>query len=1545
MLVSLIKGHQIFNLTLPNIVYGNYWVTGFDEQSIEQNLINIEAYNGKWKLNSNQDVVILEKNVQLESVILQNYGFYLLEILETKERVLLHCAPVFDETYRYYYLVNGNDVTIGNDEKAVINYKHPLCSKHHASITFKNNIFTVFDVESKIGVYVNDDKINKSRVLESGDIVFIAGLKIIVMIEDNKPIMIINNPCNLVSFKPVIFQERIASDINFNKNYTKEEERDIKVYTDDDYFHKRPRFKSNIEKLDLKIDPPPAKQEQEDQPLILTIGPMITMGMSSVVTGMTTLNNVATGQITWDAALPSLIICGAMLATMVLWPFLTKLYQKNKQFRRERLRIKKYTKYIDEKRQLISDTIKLQSKILNENYLPLMECSNIIMEQKMNLWERKITEEDFLTVSLGYGTKKMSIDINYPEEHFSLDKDKMKDILSTLVNEPKELNNVPIAYSFYQKNITAVIGDYELSKRFMDNILLQLITFHSYDELKIVVLTNKDYENDWDYLKVCPHCFNDFRTVRFFSSTNDEIKEICYLLEREFSERLDLANENIGEGHIYSPHYLIITDCYKAIRNFDFIKKVLKNDVNLGFSLVIMNNRVSNLPNGCNSFINISASKCEVFENVLNSNIQAFKVDTDSQYNLYECCHTLANIPIEFSNDLEGKIPSKVGFLELYDVGKTEQLNSLSRWQKNNPILTLQAPIGIGKSGEKLSLDLHEKFHGPHGLIAGMTGSGKSEFIITYILSMAINYHPYEVQFILIDYKGGGLTGAFINEETGEKLPHIVGTITNLDSNEINRSLSSIESELKRRQKIFNEARQISGESTIDIYKYQGLFRRGIVKEPVAHLFIISDEFAELKSQQPDFMQQLISTARIGRSLGVHLILATQKPSGVVDNQIWSNTRFRVCLRVQEKADSTDVIKCPDAAFLKQTGRFYLQVGYNEIFVLGQAAWAGNQYIPSEKMKKEIDTSLDFINNVGYVIKNVETEKNEKKVIANGEELTSIVKYLMKIAEDKNIHNKPLWLEKIPAYINVDALKKKYDYKSSDYIIEPIIGEYDVPSKQEQNLLTARFCDGNILVYGIAGSGKENIITTTIYSSADLYTPEDVNYYILEFGSEALRMFNNMPIVGDIVFAGEDDKITNLYKMLFDVIEERKDLFMNYSGDFIEYLKNSGKKLPAIVVVINNFEAYDESYQNLEDKLLQLTREGIRYGIYFMITLSNPNGMRYKLKANFVQNYVLQQNNDTDYTNILGNVHKTYPSKIFGRGIIKLDNIYEFQTALVNKRENIAEFIKDKVNYYRKTYKTKARPIPILPDKVTYFDISRGLDSNNLVVGISKNDLSIVKYPIYKNFVNLIVAQDLAITETFINNMIKQLENKNNNNLIIINTDELNIKVNDLKRNRYYDNDFDNVFSLLEKYIRENNDVFEKNGKNKNIFKKSNKITCIIIGVDNLKAKLNTDNQGKFEDLFTKSQNLGLVNYVIIDSTDKIKKIEYDNWYKSYVNNNQGIWIGNGIADQFSLKISNVTKELRQEIGDNFCYVVKRGKPELVKYVEEFETDDIIEEL
>ena len=970
------------------------------------------------------------------------------------------------------------------------------------------------------------------------------------------------------------------------------------------------------------------------------------------------------------------------------------------------------------------------------------------------------------------------------------------------------------------------------------------------------------------------------------------------------------------------------------IRNYEVIEKILKNKKNYGFNIFINDSKLANLPDQTKSFIEVNDVNGEIHDNIISNNTK-FELDIKEDIDYIGCAKKLSNVPIEIDTNEEGILPNKLGFLEMYDVGKIEQLNSLTRWQQNNPVQHLASIVGVGKNGEDISIDLHEKFHGPHGLIAGMTGSGKSEFIITYILSMAVNYHPYEVQFILIDYKGGGLAGAFENKTTNVKLPHLVGTITNLDKVEINRSLASLDSELKRRQSLFNQAKELTDESTMDIYKYQKLYREGKLKEPMSHLFIISDEFAELKQQQPEFMEQLIQTARIGRSLGVHLILATQKPSGVVDPQIWSNTRFRVCLRVQDSGDSQEIIKCPDAAYLTQTGRFYFQVGYNEVFVMGQSAYTGSKYYPNEKVVKNIDTTIQLIDNIGYVNKSIDTKDKKQVIEAKGEELSNVVKYLYDLAKQENIYCKPLWLEKIPEFIQVDRLKEKYNFEKKPFELEPIIGEYDVPSMQKQNILTLPFVKGNALIYGAAGSGKENMITTMIYSSMLYNTVDEVNYYVLDFGSESLKMFNSCPLVGDVITPSDDDKVINLFKMINKKIEERKKLFAEYNGDYLTYCKNSGKTLPAIVVVINNYETYQELYEKFDDELVSITRECVKYGIYYVITVNTPNGIRFKLRQNFSQILSLQQNNEDDYITILGNINKMYPSKIFGRGIIKLDGVYEFQTAFACERDNISQFIKDECNKLKIGAKAFAPKVPILPNNVTYAYVKSEIGKDNsLVIGIEKESLEISKFDFIKKFSTLITADDLSICNKMVNALINQILLLRKNKLIVINACEFAIDNDYTNYYQYYDNKFDDIFTEINNKIHEYKEIYDNNGYSKESLQSKEKYTIILIGANDFREKLSDDNKYKIEELFNLSKDLGTFNFIIVDSINQIKKIELESWFKSSTNTDSGIWIGNGINDQFTLKLSGKNSTTREEISDDFCFVLERGKATLVKYLE-----------
>lgn len=437
------------------------------------------------------------------------------------------------------------------------------------------------------------------------------------------------------------------------------------------------------------------------------------------------------------------------------------------------------------------------------------------------------------------------------------------------------------------------------------------------------------------------------------------------------------------------------------------------------------------------------------------------------------------------------------------------------------------------------------------------------------------------------------------------------------------------------------------------LYKYQQLYRDKVVSEPVPHLFIISDEFAELKTQQPEFMEQLISAARIGRSLGVHLILATQKPSGVVDDQIWSNSKFRVCLKVQEKADSQDMIKCPDAAEISQTGRFYLQVGFNELFALGQSAWCGAEYIPTETVEKSVDNSIQVVDNLGRTMMKV---KPNKKKISGGsktKQIVSIVKYLSDIASEENISVRPLWLDPIPGYIFVDEIENKYSISEAGTTLNPVVGEYDDPFNQKQGGLTIPFSEeGNCLIYGATGNGKTTFLTTLCYALIKNHSAEEVNIYIMDFGSETLKVFDKAPQVGGVIVSSDEEKTINFLKMLHSEMEKRKGLFSEFGGDYAGYCRNSGKTVPNIVVLLNNYSGFSEQFEDLQESFALLTRDGVKYGIYFAVTAGNTNAVRYKTQQNFKMMLTMQLNDATDYSLVVGKTDGLIPSKYKGRGLV-----------------------------------------------------------------------------------------------------------------------------------------------------------------------------------------------------------------------------------------------------------------------------------------------------
>ncbi len=1535
MRVLILDQEKITHFNLPNKVSGVYAFDYLPMGSKIKRTVSIEAKDDQWILKSNESISIVDNGMIQQSVILTPYYYQPLYINGRHDNIGIYCIPNQDEKFGRY-VINSNSIIVGSSNDCSITYSNDLILPQHFGITkTENGWFIQASNDVTHCTYLNGKRVMTSP-LKTGDVIFAYGLKIIWMgtfFQLSYPYEVFINSTQISGYMEEFLEDNTKYDA------VSDEEASIELYNEHDYFFHTPRLKQSVQLEQINIDGPPNSQMTEEMPFLLTMGSTLTMLSTSVVTGYTAISGLATGEKDLGDVMPSIIMCAALLIGTILMPRIATIYQKRKRKQKEKLRQEKYTKYVKDKENEINLKLANQAQILRDNNISIAECYQLVFgKNRTFIWNREIRDEDFLTVRLGMGTCPAKLEIKAPQEHFTLEDDNLEQLVLDVVKKSHDLENVPITFSFLEKNVSAFICNSSYNLEFLNGVLLQLLTYHSSLDVKLVFLLPRE-TNDFNYARYAPHCITEDKSTRFFATNMEDIKNISNYIQADFDKRKqdfygrtnntsDGIPKQIDHDHAYknfSPYYVIITNDYTAIKDIPLIQNVLKAKDNLGFSLTIIDDSLQSLPNECSAFIEVLDKECCVVEKELN-NQSRFYADVVKGMDMRAVVNRLANIPIAYA-DASAALPNSLTFLEMYQVARIEQLNILNKWKENDPTVSLQAPIGVHTSGEIFELDLHEKAQGPHGLIAGSTGSGKSEFIITYVLSMAVNYHPDEVQFVLIDYKGGGLAGAFENRETGVRIPHVVGTITNLDTSDMNRSLVSINSELKRRQRMFNEAKNETGESTIDIYKYQHYYREGVLKEPISHLFIVSDEFAELKSQQPEFMNELISTARIGRSLGVHLILATQKPSGVVNDQIWSNTRFRVCLKVQDRSDSMEVLKKPDAASLKETGRFFLQVGYDEYFDIGQSGWSGAKYIPADAIIKKTDSSIKFINNTGNVVRTVDDVVKKVVTKEHGDQLTNIVKYLDNIAKSENYTPHKLWLDKIPAEIFLSDLEKKYDYQAKEYYINPVIGEYDNPEEQMQGILTLDITNANTLIYGMADSGKEDLISSLIYSSITHHSVEEVNFYILDFGAETLKAYSKDPHVGEVCTADDGDKILNMFVMIDKELDRRKELFVDYGGSYTNYIENSGEHLPLISIIINNYEGFNETLPKVSDLIVSLYRDSLKYGISFVVVAGSANSFRVRLAEYFSNKLCLQMANDGDYRSILMCARNLVPAKIYGRGITGIGDLkYEFQTAYICKRSDITNQIKETVTKISSEATSHAPKVPVLPKVVTLnhvIDSIQGL--SHVPIGIEMNSKLPYTYDLTHDKAHAFIYDTFQTTETFFYAFFKILKSIPSTKLRVLDVKNM-FDVAQMPVDYYNDK----IASVIKAFIDE-----MKNQEYEQI-----KRIYFIHGAAKLKSCFDTNTMPIYQEFFKLLSEVDNTIVILSDEYEDYKTLQLETWYRDLVSSSYGVWFGTGIGNQLVFKLPGLSMDIRNANYPDMAFAIEDGNAIPIKKVTNSKEED-----
>ena len=834
----------------------------------------------------------------------------------------------------------------------------------------------------------------------------------------------------------------------------------------------------------------------------------------------------------------------------------------------------------------------------------IVELRRRIEQPSTRLWERRLDSPDALVVGVGRGvipwrpamTEARAMGVRDDE-----------DVVRCLM-ERAEVDDIEVLADL-RLGPLGVVGSDADSAALARSALVQLSTAHGPADVSMVVLTSADRTSRWSWVQWLPHAVDGEGGVLVLSGATAEAYSGAFL------DRVRDREPRAGHP-TDGPRLLLVVDDVGLLHGRSSAIRRLLNETDRVHGIVLAREE-EQLPASTATVVSLGPNgRFEVrhpgrVESMAGSGIaDLVSLDTAS-----DIAAALARFEDPEYDDASSSLPASVAGSALFGSLLDGPEFVVAEWQRTRSIERLAAPIGLGRDGVE-SLDLVAD--GPHALVAGTTGSGKSELLRTLVAGLALRYGPDDLVFVLLDYKGGS---AF---DRCAELPHVVGVVTDLDDHLAERALQSLEAELHRRE------RQLRDHGVGDIAGYG---RLGLTEEALPRLVVVIDEFATLRAELPDFVEALVGIAQRGRSLGIHLILATQRPSGAVDANIRANTNLRVALRVQDVTDSVDVIDTRDAVGIDRdrSGRAFLRRGAGDLtevqtaFVSGRLRRAGEAAVRVAPIPIGSGRPPEFAIDDGEDV---------------GTELDLIVDLVARAHAGAPAPRRP-WLEDLPPRMDEDAAVGLPSGDGAPRILA--IG--DDPARQRRVTLGWDPAEGNLAVYGALGSGVSTLLRSCIVELGRNLAGRRSWVYVSDHGAGGLAGVERHAHVGCRLDESETYRHRRLLNMLESEVTARRD-----RG------RAEIDRLPLVVLVVDGVSGFLDTAGAgaggpRADSFARIARDGPAVGVVAVVAAAAPGDVPRAMQATIRREFVLELSDRDDYQR-LGIRTRTLPSFRPGRALV-----------------------------------------------------------------------------------------------------------------------------------------------------------------------------------------------------------------------------------------------------------------------------------------------------